>query len=216
MQPSAPLPKSRIEALTDGIFAVTMTLLVLDLRLPESPSDASSLLDGMLALVPRVDDYVISFLVLGVFRTTHMSLMRLLRGVDRSFVWVNLALLLLTALVPPLTAFVDHNTSRPEAAFVYGANLLAIVLVEATMWRRGVLRLSDLRGEEAVTVWHIARRRSLAAAVVCLAGIAVALLELTLRTEIVVAPYVYLLVLVAGMLRSEIRHPPGDGRAPAP
>ena len=51
MSTPPPLPKSRIEALTDGIFAVTMTLLVLDLRLPEAPANPDRMIDALLALV---------------------------------------------------------------------------------------------------------------------------------------------------------------------
>jgi uncharacterized membrane protein len=203
----APFPKSRIEALTDGIFAVTMTLLVLDLRMPAEPADPARLADALLELLPRVDDYAISFLVLGVFWIAHMSLLRLLHGVDRGFVWLNLLFLLFTTFVPPLTAFVDHNASRPEAALLYGCNLLAIIVLEAGLWRHGLFRLAGLPRHEAAPMWRVARRRSLLAAAVFAAGIVLALLEIELRTEAQFAPYFYLLVLVAGMLRPVIRHP---------
>jgi uncharacterized membrane protein len=204
----APFPKSRIETLTDGIFAVTMTLLVLDLRLPAAPADPARLADALLELLPRVDDYAISFLVLCVFWIAHMSLLRLLHGVDRGFVWINLLFLLFTTFVPPLTAFVDHNASRPEAALLYGSNLLAIIVLEAGLWRRGLFRLARLPRQEAMQMWRVARRRSLMAAAVFAAGIVLALLEIERRTELQFAPYVYLLVLAAGMLRPVIRRPP--------
>jgi uncharacterized membrane protein len=214
MSTPPPLPKSRIEALTDGIFAVTMTLLVLDLRLPEAPANPDRMVDALAALVPRVDDYAISFLVLCVFWMAHMSLARLLHGVDRSFVWQNLLFLLFTTFVPPLTAFVDHNASRPEAALVYGFNLLAIIGLEAALWRRGLYRLAGLPPDEATPMWRVARRRSLFAGAVVVTGIILALLEIELRTEVALAPYVYLLVLAAGMLRPVIRRhvaAPDDG-----
>lgn len=207
----APFPKSRIEALTDGIFAVTMTLLVLDLRLPAEPADPARLADALLALLPRVDDYAISFLVLCVFWIAHMSLLRLLHGVDRGFVWLNLLFLLFTTFVPPLTAFVDHNASRPEAALLYGSNLLAIIVLEAGLWRRGLFRLAGLPRHEAAAMWRVARRRSLMAAAVFVAGIVLALLEIETRTELRFAPYFYLLVLIAGMLRPVIRRPSAAG-----
>ena len=63
-----PLSKARLEALTDGIFAVTMTLLVLDLKFADRVSgDPSNVMRDLLALLPYIDDYMISFVVLCTF-----------------------------------------------------------------------------------------------------------------------------------------------------
>ena len=61
-------PRARIDALTDGVFAVAMTLLVLDVRLPEEfrPHDANELLEALRGLAPKFVPYVLSFLVLGL------------------------------------------------------------------------------------------------------------------------------------------------------
>ncbi|HSD41742.1 MAG TPA: TMEM175 family protein [Burkholderiales bacterium] len=88
--------KTRIEALTDGIFAVTMTFLVLELKLPERPLghppiEWEAILDF---LEPRASAYVVSFFVLCVFWMGHVRLMRLVRHVDHRFLWLSLAFIL--------------------------------------------------------------------------------------------------------------------------
>ena len=112
-----PLPKARLEALTDGIFAVSMTLLVLDLKFAGRVStEAGRVFHDLLALLPYIDDYVISFLVLCVFWLAHLRLLRRVREVDATFVWLNLAFLLFTTFVPPLTSWIGHETEQPAAA----------------------------------------------------------------------------------------------------
>jgi Endosomal/lysosomal potassium channel TMEM175 len=64
-------PRARLDALTDGVFAVAMTLLVLDVRLPENfePQNATELIEALRGLVPKFVPYVISFIVLGLRRS---------------------------------------------------------------------------------------------------------------------------------------------------
>jgi hypothetical protein len=74
-----------------------------------------------------------------------------------------------------------------------------------------LFRLAGLPRHEATAMWRVARRRSLMAAAVFVAGIVLALLEIETRTELRFAPYFYLLVLAAGMLRPVIRRPSAAG-----
>lgn len=111
-----PLPKARLEALTDGIFAVTMTLLVLDLKFPPDALDRQgAFLSALAAILDRLDNYVISFLALCVFWVSHARLMRRLRDPDAAFVWLNLGFLLLTTLVPSLSTLVGDSPTHPRA-----------------------------------------------------------------------------------------------------
>lgn len=204
------LPKARLEALTDGIFAVTMTLLVLDLRLPEHPGGLAQTLAGLL---PRVDDYAISFAVLCVFWIAHVALLARVRAADRRFLWLNLAFLLFTTFVPPLTAFVDRSGGN-AAAVLYGANLLAILACEASMWRRALAGLTDLPPDAAAQAWRKARRRFAVAGLTIAVAIALGLVEATLTDSNAFSPYVYLLVLAAGLMRPAFDPPRNDGSSP--
>lgn len=208
-----PLPKARLEALTDGIFAVTMTLLVLDLKFPAHALDRTSdFVPALFAMVDRFDDYVISFVALCVFWLAHLRLLRCARETDAHFVWLNLGFLLLTTLVPMLTALVGDNPSHPRAAILYGANMVAILAVEALMWRRMCKGLYNETVQDPAALWRFVRRRFALAIGIVLAGIAAALIEIRMGATTRMASYVYLLLLAAGVARplfGALPSPPG-------
>jgi len=200
-----PLPLGRLEALTDGIFAVTMTLLVLDLKLEERMSDdPSRVWADLLALLPYIDDYVISFVVLCVFWLAHIRLMRRLRAIDSTFAWTNLAFLLFTTFVPPLTSWIGHRAGQPAPAAVYGVNLILILVAEMLMWRRGCRHLINDTVTDADALWKMMRRRFLVAAGVLVAGIVAALIEIRYATSVGYASYVYLLLIAVGLVSPRI------------
>jgi uncharacterized membrane protein len=200
-----PLPKGRLEALTDGIFAVTMTLLVLDLKFADRVSaDPARVMKDLLALLPYIDDYVISFAVLCVFWLAHLRLLRRLRDVDANFTWINLAFLLFTTFVPPLTSWIGHESEQPAAAAVYGLDLILIVTCEALMWRYACRHLVNETVTDAQALWRSMRRRFLIAGAVIVAGVCAALIEIRFATNVGYASYVYLLLIGAGLFRPRI------------
>ena len=197
-----PLPKSRLEALTDGIFAVTMTLLVLDLKLPDVAGDTPrQAVARLVGLLPHLDDYVISFVVLCVFWLAHLRVLRRIEEVDASFTWLNLLFLLFTTFVPPLTAFLGHNSEQPVAAVTYGCNLILILLCEALMWRRAAHHLMKDPEVDGDALWRFMRRRFAAAALVIVLGMVAALVEIEFATNVSFASYIYLLLIAAGIVR---------------
>lgn len=211
-----PLPKARLEALTDGIFAVTMTLLVLDLKFPEHVgAEPSQVVANLLLLLPHLDDYVISFVVLCLYWLAHLRLLQRVRDVDGAFVWLNLAFLLCTTFVPPLTSFLGNNPEQPVAAVVYGGNLLLLLAFEALLWRRGARHLANETVTDGAALWTFMRSRFLFAGGVIVLAIAAALVEIEIGSRVGYATYVYLLLIVAGIVHPrhaasvvQHRHPP--------
>src|SRR5690242_16805412 len=178
-----PLPKARLEALTDGIFAVTMTLLVLDLKFEDRVSgEAGKVIHDLLRLLPYIDDYVISFVVLCVFWIAHLRLIRRVNEVDNTFTWFNLLFLLFTTFVPPLTSWVGHNSTQPAAAIVYGVNLVLILATETLMWRRACRHLVNETVTDADALWRSVRTRFFASAAIILFGMTAALVEIQYAT----------------------------------
>src|SRR4029453_10660963 len=201
-----PLSKGRLEALTDGIFAVTMTLLVLDLKFTDRVSgEPGRVVHDLVKLLPYIDDYVISFVVLCVFWLAHMRLMRRVRDVDSAFAWMNLAFLLFTTFVPPLTSWIGHEAQQPAAAIVYGVNMLFINALEALMWRRACLHLSNESVTDPKALWGELRKRFVIVAVIIIGGIATALVEIEIATGVGYASYVYLLMIFAAVFRPKQR-----------
>jgi uncharacterized membrane protein len=189
--------KGRIEALTDGIFAVAMTLLVLDLKLPERPAglDDAGLHEVLLGLLPKLESYVISFLVLCVFWLGHHRLMHLVRGVDHLFLWRNLLFILFITFVPFSTSLMGEHRDLDDAPLVYGVNLTLILVTQFAMWRRALFHLTGLSPEQAAERWQVVRNRySIAFGVV---GAAVLFAALDWRF----AAYLYLLLFLVGTIR---------------
>lgn len=122
------LSKNRIEALADGIFAVAMTLLVLDIKSPEQRwfGTNSVLIDYLLQLEHSFAMYAISFFVLGIFWIGHHVLFHFVRQMDRRLLWLNLAFLLLVTLVPFSTDLIGDHGHLILPVFVYGGNLIAL------------------------------------------------------------------------------------------
>jgi uncharacterized membrane protein len=130
-------PKARFDALTDGIFAVAMTLLVLDLRLPEDfhPRDAEELLRGLYGLTPKFFPYVLSFLVLGLRWLSSLQVRTKTEGFGRSYFRWWLLYLLLTTCVPFTTIVVGRFAGLAPAIWLYAGNLALLGVVSFALAR---------------------------------------------------------------------------------
>lgn len=135
---------TRLEALTDATFAIIMTLLVLELRVPETESHLQ-LLHGLQELLPSVLSFVVSFIVLGVYWTAHHTQFRYITRVDHKLVWLNIVYLLVLSFVPFSAALLGTHHTESVAIQVYAVNLLLATLVHFFMWRHATKggRLTD-------------------------------------------------------------------------
>lgn len=128
------LGKGRVEALTDGIFATVMTVLVLGLTVPvfTGPLTNSELsLDlsvGIQGLVPDMLGYVLSFLILAVMWVSHHSIFHYISRMDRPLLWLNVIFLLMIGFVPFSTALLGRYPLAQLPVIIYGANIVAITI----------------------------------------------------------------------------------------
>ena len=123
--------KVRLDALSDGIFGVAMTLLILDVRLPDEfhPKDGAELLQGLLDLWPKVLPYVISFGVLGLRWLSNIEVRTRAEYVNREYVnWWLLYLLLITS-VPFTSIVVGRFAHFAPAIWLYAGDTLLIAAV---------------------------------------------------------------------------------------
>ena len=116
------LGKGRIEALSDGVFAIVVTLLVLELRVPEITEAGSvdAMAAALLSMAPKLLSLVISFLTVCVIWLNHHRLFTLLDSVDVTFFWLNANLLLWVSVIPFPTAIIGDYPSNPLALSFYG------------------------------------------------------------------------------------------------
>ena len=156
--------KNRIEALTDAIFAVAMTLLVLDIKPPGELRFESSaaLIEHLATLRHSFVMYVISFFVLAIFWLGHHLQFHFVRHADRTLLWINLAFLLLAGVVPFCTDLVGDHEHLQFPVLLYAANLLALSLLLLLQLRHLVanpgLTDGELTGE---AVAHLRRQVAL-------------------------------------------------------
>jgi uncharacterized membrane protein len=131
------LSVNRVEALADGIFAVAMTILVLDLHVPDLAHDASDLLveHHLAALLPRAVSYVSGFLVLGTLWVGHHIHMHFIRRVDRTLLWLNLLFLLSVTFIPFAVALNGAFGPRRFPCLLYGADLIVAQGSLCVLWR---------------------------------------------------------------------------------
>jgi uncharacterized membrane protein len=129
----AGLGTARIMALADGVFAIVLTLLVLDLRAPQASSNAQLALQ-LRQLVPSLITFVISFAVVGVFWYGHHMESHWIRRSDRIHIGLTLMLLLTICFVPFSAALLGRNHQLPLAATIYGANLCLAGLMRYAHW----------------------------------------------------------------------------------
>ncbi len=127
----------RVNAFSDGVFAIAITLLVLDIKSPSTwriTSDAE-LASSIGALWPRYAAYVQSFLVIGVYWVAHHSLMTFLRRVDRVFLWLNNLFLLCVAFIPFPASLLGSFTAYRTSSLVYGTTLVVTGMTLYATWR---------------------------------------------------------------------------------
>ncbi len=114
----------RIEFFTDGVFAILLTLLVIEIDVPFLADDSvPTILDGLLRTVPHLLAFAFSFFTLAVFWVNHHHFFSVLGRTDWVLLWHNMHLLFWLALVPFTTAFLGEHPDVSLVASIYALNL---------------------------------------------------------------------------------------------
>ncbi len=118
----------RSEALSDGIYAVAMTLLVIDLKVPDPRTIPSpeALGTALAELLPKAGSWVISFFVLAMFWMGHHRLFQHVRVVDIKLLWRNIQQLMLVSLLPFSASLLGEYATTPIAQYVYNGNMIGL------------------------------------------------------------------------------------------
>jgi len=152
------LGNERINAFSDGVIAILITIMVLELRVPHTTD-----LDALRQLLPVFLTYVLSFIILGIYWSNHHHLMHITEQVSGSVLWANLHLLFWLSMIPFTTAWMSGHHDAPLPVAVYGGVLLCgsiawqilkerIVRLEANARLREALG-SDLKGKASLACY---------------------------------------------------------------
>lgn len=131
------LPKERLENLCDAIFAVTMTLMILELKTPDNiPKNLApeELPPALLDLIPAAEAYVVSFIILGTFWLRHQIQFRYLKSIDLVILITNIFFLLFTGLVPFSVELMKKYPDYNLPFMIYVLNLLVLSIILLFQW----------------------------------------------------------------------------------
>lgn len=118
------LNKGRLEAFSDGVFAIVITLLILDIKIPEvQPTDLPA---ALVNLLPQILTYVLSFFIVGLYWHLHHQVATQIKFVDEAFIWLNLVWLLFVSVLPFPTALLGRYPLQPIPLTIYGINLILV------------------------------------------------------------------------------------------
>jgi TMEM175 potassium channel family protein len=154
----------RLAALSDGLFAIAMTLLVLDLRVPASALIRSegALWNALVGLSPHLIPYLMSFLTLGIFWVAQQTQLSQFKRSNRDLAWIHLGFLLSVSLIPFSTGLLAAFLTFRIALIVYWVNILLLGFWLYLGWRYGA-RAGLLQDEAIGEVSRATERRILIA-----------------------------------------------------
>src|SRR6478735_10109508 len=129
--------KERLAAFSDGVIAIIITIMVLELKLPHGADWAT-----LAGVAPHFLSYVLSFIYLAIYWNNHHHLLHTVTRVDGLILWANLHLLFWLSIIPVTTAWMGQNLSAPLPTAIYGAALLMpaiayVLLQRAIIHRHG-------------------------------------------------------------------------------
>jgi uncharacterized membrane protein len=124
------MPKSRLEAFSDGVLAIVITIMVLELKVPHGIDLAS-----LKVLLPVFLSYVLSFIYVGIYWNNHHHLLHATKQVSGGILWANLHLLFWLSLFPFTTRWVGENHIAPAPVAVYGLVLLMAAIAYLILQR---------------------------------------------------------------------------------
>ncbi|HEX6564285.1 MAG TPA: TMEM175 family protein [Chthoniobacterales bacterium] len=126
---------SRLEAFSDGVIAIIITIMVLDMKVPDNAH-----IEALQPVLPVFLSYVLSFVYVGIYWNNHHHLLRAAETIDGAIMWANLHLLFWLSLFPFATGWMGENNFAPLPMALYGAVLLVAAIAYAILQRLVVVR----------------------------------------------------------------------------
>jgi uncharacterized membrane protein len=124
----------RLIAISDAVFGVAMTLLVLEIKVPEIEGNDKELIAAFVKLMPKFLVYFLSFMTAGIFWMGQSAQFEHIRKSDRNLSWITLLFLLFVSVLPFTTAFLGDYISHPFAIGIYWLNIFLLGLILYISW----------------------------------------------------------------------------------
>jgi uncharacterized membrane protein len=136
--------KSRLEAFSDGMFAIILTILVLELKVPHLEDGSFAAFSAAIAeLAPKLLSFAFSFFIIAIFWVNHHHLINQIEKVDTKLLWLNIALLFFSSLFPFFTAFIGDYPTNSFVIALYPLNMTISSVIINTIFKHAFVN-SDL------------------------------------------------------------------------
>jgi uncharacterized membrane protein len=130
------MTKNRMEAFSDGMFAIILTILVLELHVPRLDDNSLPIfLHALGTIAPKLISFFFSFFIIAIFWINHHHFLHQIKTVDVKFLWLNIALLFFTCLFPFLTAFIGDYPMNPFVVALFPLNMSICSIVLGAFWK---------------------------------------------------------------------------------
>ncbi len=198
-----PLDNDRLNTLIDGIFAIVLTLLVLDIRVPGSASE-TVLMEKLGALWPQFLSYSLSFILLGLFWIGHQLEARYIQRSDDVHLWLSLLFTMFIALVPFSSSLLSSHPNSRVAVIVYSSNIFIASILRYVHWRY----VSDRRRliDERLSAQLISSvsRAFISTPLLCLLAIALSLISVKLSLILLTVTIANILLRIGYVFRHHV------------
>ncbi|KIA88782.1 TMEM175 family protein [Kaistella jeonii] len=128
------MKKGRLEAFSDGVLAIIITIMVLEFKIPENGT-----FEALKPLIPKIISYIISFIYVGIYWNNHHHLFQIIEKVNGKILWANLVLLFWLSLLPFATGWMGENHFAQNTVGVYGF-ILAMCAISFNVVQRVALK----------------------------------------------------------------------------
>jgi len=191
------LSKYRIEALTDGVFAIVMTLMILELRLPEDIADnlfPADIKNHLLLLLPKLENYAISFIVLGIYWIRHQTQFNIIKYTDKGLIWINIIFLMFVALIPFTTDFIMDYPGFQIPVILYSSNIAVIGFILYLHWKYATHNFKLINREVNIVYIKRTSKLNLTAPLIFILTIIVSFLDTRISITLMYAvPIIYII-----------------------
>lgn len=179
-EPETGLSFERVVFFSDAVFAIVITLLVLELKVPHLTEHTEpALRHALFELLPRVAGFVVSFLIVGLMWIEHHRIFRYIADYDGGLLWRNLLLLLCVSFVPFPTALFSENFWSRTAFILYTASFGGVATAKLLIWRHASAA-NLLKSNVTPELQRRIARRSLAVPIACAIAIALSFVSIFL------------------------------------
>ncbi len=215
------LPTRRIEAFSDGVFAIAITILVLQLSIPNIDTNlpdaviTERLIAALVAFWPgTLVSYILSFIIIGVFWVAHHMVFHHIQRSDRGLLWWNMVFLMVVALIPFPTALLGQYFEQRLAVILYAITVTVSGLLLQGLWRYAVHRRRLVDRDLDIQIVREVSRKNMVVPIIYMIAIGMAFINVPLSIGLLIlGPAVFLL---PSRVSVRSRPPRGSDESPEP